>query len=477
MLFLFSHVFREGVGARHVLRILCDFKTRSRGGVIICDKRILCSLSTMERRIQTFITRNQDAKTCKTLSTGMLPRQDAIAKHDKTPTHSTRRQDLQDAFNRHAPSTRRDRKTRQLDAHTLDKTPRPARRFQQARSLDKTRSQNTTRRLHTRQDAKTCKTLSTGTLPRQDAIAKHDKTPTHSTRRQDLQDAFNRHAPSTRRDCKTRQDAYTLDKTPRPARRFQQAGSLDKTRSESTTRRIHTRQDAKTYKMLSKGTLPRQDAIAKHDKTPTHSTRRQDLQDAFNRHAPSTRRDRKTRQLDAHTLDKTPRPARRFQQARSLDKTRSQNTTRRLHTRQDAKTCKTLSTGTLPRQDAIAKHDKTPTHSTRRQDLQDAFNRHAPSTRRDRKTRQDAYTLDKTPRPARRFQQARSLDKTRSESTTRRIHTRQDAKTYKMLSKGTLPSQDAIANHDKTPRPARRFPQARSLDKTRSQNTTRRIRV
>ena len=334
----------------------------------------------MERRIQTFITRNKDAKTYKALSTGTLPRQDAIAKHDKTPTHSTRCQDLQDAFNRHAPSTRRDRKTRQdaftldktprparrfqqarsldktrsesttihlhtrQDAYTLDKTPRPARRFQQARSLDKTRSQNTTRRLHTRQDAKTCKTLSTGTLPRQDAIAKHDKTPTHSTRREDLQDAFNRHAPSTRRDRKTRQDAYTLDKTRRPARRFQQARSLDKTRSESMTRRLHTRQDAKTCKTLLTGTLPRQDAIGKHDKTHTNATRSQDVQDAFDGHAPFTRRDRKTRQ--------------------------------------DAKTCKTLSTGTLPHQDAIAKHDKTYSCITRPQDLQDAFDRHAPISRR-----------------------------------------------------------------------------------------------
>ena len=282
---------------------------------------------------------NRTAKTCKTLSTVTLPSQDAIAKHDKTPTHSTRRQDLQDAFNRHAPSTRRDRKTQQ-DAYTLDKTPRPARGFQQD-------------------------------------------------------------APSTRRDRKTRQDAYTLDKTPRPARRFQQARSLDKTRSQNTTRRLHTRQDAKTCKTLSTGTLPRQDAIGKHDKMPSHSTRRQDLQDAFNRHAPSTRRDRKARQ-DAYTRNKTPRRTGRFRQARSVHKTRSQNTTRRIHTRQDAKTYKTLSTGTLPSQDAIANHDKTPTHSTRRQDLQDAFHRHAPSTRRDRKTRQDVFVYNKTPRPTRR---------------------------------------------------------------------------
>ena len=98
----------------------------------------------------------QDAKTCKTLSTGTLSRQDAIGKHDKTHTHATRRQDVQDAFDGHAPFTRRDRKSRQ--------------------------------------DAKTCKTLSTGTLPRQDAIAKHDKTYSCITRPQDLQDAFDRHA-------------------------------------------------------------------------------------------------------------------------------------------------------------------------------------------------------------------------------------------------------------------------------------------
>ena len=233
-----------------------------------------------------------------------------IAKHDKTHTHLTRRQDVPDAFNRHAPSTRRDRKTRQ-DAYALNKMPGPARRFQQARSLDKTRSQNTTRRIHTRQDAKTCKTLSTGTLPH-------------------------------------------------------------KTRSQNRTRRIHTRQDAKTCKTLSTGTLPhktrsqnttRRLRTQQDDKTHTHLTRCQDVQDAFNRHAPSTRRDRKTRQ-DAYALNKTPGPARRFQQARSLDKTRSQNTTRRIHIRQDAKTCKTLSTGTLPSQDTIAKHNKTHTHST-----------------------------------------------------------------------------------------------------------------
>ena len=140
----------------HVLRILCHFKTRSRGGVIIHDKRILCSFPTMERRIQTFITRNQDAKTYKTLSIGTLPCQDAFGK------------------------------TRQ-DAFTLNKT---------------------------------YKTLSNGTLPCQDAFGKHDKTHSLITRRQDLQDAFKWHAPLSRRVRKTQQDEFTLNKTPRPTRRF-----------------------------------------------------------------------------------------------------------------------------------------------------------------------------------------------------------------------------------------------------------------
>ena len=119
----------EGVGVRHVLRVLCHFKTRSRGGVIIYDNRILCSFPTMERRIQTFITRNQDAKTYKTHSIGTLPCQDAFRKHDKTDSCITRRQDLQDAFNRHAPLSRRVQKTRQ-DGFVHNKTPRPTRRFQ-----------------------------------------------------------------------------------------------------------------------------------------------------------------------------------------------------------------------------------------------------------------------------------------------------------------------------------------------------------
>ena len=123
----------EGVGAPHVLRVLCHFKTRSRGGVIIYDKRIFCRLPTMKRRIQTFITHNQYTETYKTLSTGTLPSQDAFGKHDKTHSHLTRRQDY--------------------------------------------------------------KTLWIGTLPSQDAFRKHNKTHSLKTRRQDLQDALNKHAP------------------------------------------------------------------------------------------------------------------------------------------------------------------------------------------------------------------------------------------------------------------------------------------
>ena len=154
-------------------------------------------------------------------------------------SYLTRRQDLQDAFDRHAPLTRRLRKTRQ-DAIAHNKTPRPTRRFRQARFLDKTRSENKTRRIHTEQDAKTYKTHSTGTLPSQDAFGKHDKTHSYLTRRQDLQDAFDRHTPLTRCVRKTRQNAFTLNKTPRPTRHFPQACSLLKTRSENKTRRIHT---------------------------------------------------------------------------------------------------------------------------------------------------------------------------------------------------------------------------------------------
>ena len=104
---------------------------RSGGGVIIYEKRILCSFPTM-RCIQTFITHYQD---------------------------------LQDAFAWHAPISRRVRKTRQET--NVYKTPKPTRRMRMARSYFKTLSE------------------------------KHDKTPT-LTRRQDLQDVFERHAPFSR---------------------------------------------------------------------------------------------------------------------------------------------------------------------------------------------------------------------------------------------------------------------------------------
>ena len=123
-----SLIVREGVGVRYVLRVLCDFKTCPRGGNIIYDKRILCSFPTMERRIQTFITRNQDGKNYKTLLIGALPCQDTFTKHDKTYSCITRCQDLQDAFERHAPLSRRVHKTRQ-DVFVHNKTPRPTRRI------------------------------------------------------------------------------------------------------------------------------------------------------------------------------------------------------------------------------------------------------------------------------------------------------------------------------------------------------------
>ena len=188
---------------RHVLRVSCHFKTRSRGGVIIYDKRILCSFPTM-RRIQTFITRYQD---------------------------------LQDAFARHAPISRRVRKTRQ-DAK-IYKTPRPTRRIRMARSHFKTRSEKTrqdvfvhnktprpTRRIRkAHSHFKTC-------------WEKQDKTYSCITRRQDLQEAFERHAPISRRVQKTRQDVFVHNKTPRPTRRIRTARSHFKTRSENKTRRI-----------------------------------------------------------------------------------------------------------------------------------------------------------------------------------------------------------------------------------------------
>ena len=151
---------------------------------------------------------------------GTLPCQDAFGKHDQTHSLITRLQDLQDAFDRHAP-------------------------------LSKSIHKNTTRRIRSQQDAKTDKTLSIGTLPCQDAFKKQNKPHSLITRRQDLQDAFDKHAPLSRRVHKN---------TTRPNLRL---------------------------------------------------TRRQDLQDAFDRHAPSSRCVRKTRQ-DAFTFNKTPRPTRRF---------------------------------------------------------------------------------------------------------------------------------------------------------------------
>ena len=175
---------------RHVLRVSCHFKTRSRGGVIIHEKRILCSFPTM-RCIQTFTTCYQD---------------------------------LQDAFARHAPISRCVRKTRQ-DAKTY-KTPRPTRRIRTARSHFKTRSKNT-------------------------------------TRRQDLQDAFERHAPFSRHVLKARQDVFAHNKTPRPTRRICMA------RSHFMTR------------------LEKQDKTHTNTSTPTL--------DAFERHAPFSRRLRKNK--------------------------------------------------------------------------------------------------------------------------------------------------------------------------------------
>ena len=191
----------------------------------------------------------------------------------------------------------------------------------------------------------------------------------HLTRRQDLQDAFDRHAPLPRRIGKTGQGAFTLNKT---------------------------------YKTLSNGMLPCQDAFGKHEKTHSLITRRTDLQDAFDRHAPLSRCVWKTRQ-DAFAINKTPRPTRRFREARSLVKTRSENTTRRIRSKLDAKTYKTLSIGTLPCQDAFGKHDKTHSLITRCQDLQKTFDRHAPLSRPIQKTRPDAFAHNKTPRTTKRF--------------------------------------------------------------------------
>ena len=202
-----------------------------------------------------------------------------------------------------------------------NKTPRPTRRIRTARS-----------------HFKTC-------------WEKQDKTYSCITRLQDLQDAFEWHAPISRRVQKTKQDVFVRNKTPRPTRRIRTARSHFKTRSENKTRRICAKQDAKTYKTQSKGTLP--------------------FQEAF----------RETRQ-DVFVHNKTPRPTRRIRTARSHFKTYWENRTRRIRAKQDAKTYKTHSNGTLPFQDAFRQLTKTYWCITKHQDLQDAFERHAPISRR-----------------------------------------------------------------------------------------------
>ena len=142
--------------------------------------------------------------------------------------------------------------------------------------------------------------------------------------------------------------------------------------------------------MHSKGTLPFQDAFRKQDKTYSCITRCQDLQDAFDRHAPLSRRVQKTRQ-DVFVRNKTPRPTRCIRKARSHFKTRSQ------------------------------KQDKTHSLITRRQDLQDAFDRHAPLSRRVQKTRQDEFVHNKTPTPTRRIRKGRFLSRCVHKNKTRHI--------------------------------------------------------
>ena len=183
-----------------------------------------------------------------------------------------------------------------------NKTPRPTQRIRKARSHFKTHSE------------------------------KQDKTYLFITRRQDLQDAFERHAPISRRVQKTRQDVLVHNKTPRPTRRIRKPRSHFKTRSE------------------------------KQDKTYSFITRRQDLQDAFERHSPISTSVQKTRGLYVFMHNKTPRPTRRIRKPRSHFKTRSE------------------------------KQDKTYSCITRRQDLQEAFERLAPISRRLNKARQEAKT-------------------------------------------------------------------------------------
>ena len=165
--------------------------------------------------------------------------------------------------------------------------------------------------------------------------------------------------------------------------------------------------------MHSKGTLPFQDVFRKQDKAYSCITRRQDLQDAFERHPPISRRVQKTRQ-DVFVHNKTPRRTRRIQKAPSHFKTRSE------------------------------KQDTTYSCITRSQDLHDSFQRHAPISRRVQKARQDIFVHNKMPKRTRRIRKARSHFKTRSENKTRRIRALQDGKTYKTHSRGTLPFQDVF---------------------------------
>ena len=171
-------------------------------------------------------------------------------KQEKTYLCITRGQDLQDAFERHAPISRRVQK-------------------------------NKTRHIRAKQDAMTYKRNSNGTLPFQDVLGKtrqdifvHNKTP-RPTRR----------IPTARFHFKTcwekRDDDFVHNKTPRPTRRIPTARSHFKTCWE--------KQD-KTYLCKIKR-QDLQDALERH----APISRRQDLQDAFERHAPISRRVQKNK--------------------------------------------------------------------------------------------------------------------------------------------------------------------------------------
>ena len=117
---------------------------------------------------------------------------------------------------------------------------------------------------------------------------------TFITRYQDLQDAFARHAPISRRELEntTRHQDLQDGKT---YKTHSTARSHYKTRSgkhNKTHSRITRRQDLQYPH--SNSTLPCQDAFKKH-KTNSHLTRRQDLQDAFEGHAPISRRVQKNK--------------------------------------------------------------------------------------------------------------------------------------------------------------------------------------